>query len=376
MVAVPAMIPALVLNVSGKLITPGMDLREVLKVTKVPLPDLLERETLVEVKAVAVDSTDLACLQLQKKGTTPGFDIAGVVVRSSSGAWRKGDRVFGMVIGGLGSTLMHGYDRKRHSNSGSFSNYARVHTDFLVRLPDEVPFEAAPSVFSALVAFQAFNFHAWPPTKISKGKWILITGGSSIVGMSAIQIAHLVGYNVITTCSGEHLDECKAMGADFAFDYKTPQVDQIIKAMTGDSLSFAIDAVSRGNSTTTAYKAMSSAGGTISTVLPREERIALQLDDSELKKNSRISIEMKLPTTLFGYDTVWHGVDYYPSPGEHHRAQRFLTSLGDWLWQKKWVPLPQTVDQEEGIDALVHAMERVRTRGTEGKTLVVKIGKT
>lgn len=49
-----------------------------------------------------------------------------------------------------------------------------------------------------------------------------------------------------------------------------------------------------------------------------------------------------------------------PSPGEHHRAQRFLTSLGDWLWQKKWVPLPQTVEEEEGIDALVHAMERVR----------------
>lgn len=47
------------------------------------------------------------------------------------------------------------YDKKRHENNGSFGTYARAHTDFLVRMPDEMSFEEASAVaFQSLVAFQ------------------------------------------------------------------------------------------------------------------------------------------------------------------------------------------------------------------------------
>jgi hypothetical protein len=101
------------------------------------------------------------------------------------------------------------YDAKRHANNGSFGTFARAHTDFLVRMPDEMSFEEASAVaFQSLVAFQvssrptflplsadhltdypapavrqAFNFPAWP-IQMDEGEWVLITGGSSIIGES------------------------------------------------------------------------------------------------------------------------------------------------------------------------------------------------
>ncbi|TGO87362.1 hypothetical protein BPOR_0231g00050 [Botrytis porri] len=63
------------------------------------------------------------------------------------------------------------------------------------------------------------------------GKTILIWGGSSSCGASAIQLAKAAGYTVITTASTQNHDFVKNIGATHAFDHKSPTVIQDILAI-------------------------------------------------------------------------------------------------------------------------------------------------
>ncbi len=58
--------------------------------------------------------------------------------------------------------------------------------------------------------------------KIKPGQTVLIMGGGSGVGSFGIQIAKLYGCTVIATASGDKLEKCKQLGADYAVDHRNP----------------------------------------------------------------------------------------------------------------------------------------------------------
>lgn len=60
--------------------------------------------------------------------------------------------------------------------------------------------------------------HELPPAKISGDHWYLVYGGSTAVGMFAVQLAKLAGYKVIATASEKNFDLVKSYGADEVVD--------------------------------------------------------------------------------------------------------------------------------------------------------------
>jgi NADPH:quinone reductase-like Zn-dependent oxidoreductase len=118
-------------------------------------------------------------------------------------------------------------------------------------IPDSVPFEQAVvlpmGISTALAGLQDYLEIPLPsvPPKPT-GNAILIWGGSSSVGASAIQLAIGSGLKVISTASKSNLDLVKSLGAEHVFDYKDAGVvENTVKAIkeSGGKVVGAFDAI-------------------------------------------------------------------------------------------------------------------------------------
>lgn len=86
-----------------------------------------------------------------------------------------------------------------------------------VKIPDNVSYEdAAACSMTLMTAWHMLVGRA----KIQPGQLVLIMGGGSGMGIFGIQIAKLYGCTVIATASGDKLEKCKQLGADYAVDHR------------------------------------------------------------------------------------------------------------------------------------------------------------
>ncbi|KAL7412663.1 chaperonin 10-like protein [Mrakia frigida] len=353
--SIPQKMQTLITTTDGKNIDDGSNLNEVLKVQETNIPELQQWEALVEIRYVSLGPADVACLRVQDKNSSPGFDLAGVVVKDKSGKYKEGDRVFGVVYGGLEGTIKNDKIRKQYENNGSFATYAVVHSDMLLRIPENQSFEKAAALpFCTLTAYQALseNFGNWP-AQDQKHQPILIVGGSTLVGLSAIQLAHRLGYRVLTITSQNHFDLCKEYGADQCFDFKSNNIERQIRDATQNSLTFAIDAVAQNNSLTAAYKSLGKDGGTIVTLVARDQKEIGQ-------ERVEVKLVMRLPTTLWGTEATWHGRDFKPTSNEHSNVKNFLKDFEKWIQEGNYKVLPTKVQGRQGLEGVLEAMEQIR----------------
>lgn len=152
-----------------------------------PSPDWM----LVKTAAVALNPTDWKHIDGQcKTRSTVGCDFAGVIEEVGSDVTRpfkQGDRVWGALHG---SCVLH-LDR------GAFQEYVIVRGDSVLRIPDNISFEAAASAGVGMATvgqglYQEMGL-PWPEDQFEKGakKTILIYGGSSATGAIGIQFAKM-----------------------------------------------------------------------------------------------------------------------------------------------------------------------------------------
>lgn len=193
---------------------------EKLYIDNFPKPEVGEEEILVEVKATALNRADI----LQRMGKYPppqgvspvlGLEISGVVVEKGSKVfkWKIGDKVFGLIPG------------------GGYAQFAVIHEDMAIRIPDNLSFEQAaaiPEVF--LTAYQSIVWLG----KLKAAEYILIHAGASGVGTAAIQIARELGAKIIITASAEKHFICKELGAEVLIDYKTQNFKDIVLKATNN----------------------------------------------------------------------------------------------------------------------------------------------
>jgi NADPH:quinone reductase len=193
---------------------------EVLVPEERPVPQPGTGEILVKVAAAGVNRPDV--MQRQglyppPKGASdiPGLEIAGKVVATGAGVrrWKIGDRVTALVAG------------------GGYAEYCPVHESIALPIPEglsDVEAAAIPETF----------FTVWHNTfergALKSGETLLIHGGSSGIGTTAIQLAKAFGARVITTAgSPEKCDACRKLGADVAVNYKTEDFVAVTKEATG-----------------------------------------------------------------------------------------------------------------------------------------------
>jgi NADPH:quinone reductase-like Zn-dependent oxidoreductase len=160
-----------------------------------------------------------------------GTDAAGTVVElgSSVTRFKIGDRVVGHAVG---------IDQKINSSAeGTFQTYTILRAEMTSPIPDSLSFESASVIplgasTAACGLFEKDQLALQAPSIPPKptGKTLLIWGGSTSVGLNAIQLAVAAGYEVFATASPKNFAYLKSLGASRVFDYNSPTVISDLKA--------------------------------------------------------------------------------------------------------------------------------------------------
>ncbi len=195
----------------------------VLKLTERPTPLAGAGELLIRVAASGVNRPDV----LQRKGLypvpegasdLPGLEVAGRIESGDEGAleaagFKVGDRVCALVSGG-------GYAEFCVAPVGQCLPAPAGLTDIEAASLPETFFTVWSNVFDRV--------------QLRAGETLLVQGGSSGIGVTAIQLAKAWGATVIVTVgSAEKAAACLALGADHAIDYKTQDFSAEVLRLTG-----------------------------------------------------------------------------------------------------------------------------------------------
>ncbi len=192
---------------------------DVLQVRDVPVPEAGPGQVLIKVTASGVNRPDV----LQRKGAypapkghseLPGLEVAGTIAAVGSGVTRfkSGDTVMALV------------------NGGGYAEYCLASEGTCLPVP------AGLSLIEAAAIPETF-FTVWHNVfergALKASETILIHGGTSGIGVTAIQLAKSIGARVIATAgSPEKCAACVALGADRAINYKREDFSEAIKAAT------------------------------------------------------------------------------------------------------------------------------------------------
>jgi NADPH2:quinone reductase len=207
---------------------------EVLRLGERPDPVAGEGELLIRVHASGVNRPDV----LQRTGNypvppgasdIPGLEVAGVVLGGDAAAMAQaglkvGDRVCALVAGG-------GYAELCVAPVGQCLPVPAGLSDTEAASLPETFFTVWSNVFDRV--------------RLQKGETLLIQGGSSGIGVTAIQMAKAMGATVIVTAgSDDKCAACLALGADHAINYKASDfVEEVKKLTAGQGVHVILDMV-------------------------------------------------------------------------------------------------------------------------------------
>jgi putative PIG3 family NAD(P)H quinone oxidoreductase len=193
---------------------------EVLQGTERPRPEPKPHEILVKVSAAGVNRPDV----LQRMGLyavppdasdLPGLEIAGEVVACGAAVtqWKAGDEV---------CALTHG---------GGYAEYC------VTPAVQALPVPRGLSMVEGASLPETF-FTVWSNVfdrgRLAPGETLLVQGGTSGIGVTAIQMAKALGHRVFATAgSEEKCAACVKLGAEQAFNYKSADFVAGVKAATG-----------------------------------------------------------------------------------------------------------------------------------------------
>jgi NADPH2:quinone reductase len=193
---------------------------EVLVPEERPVPAPGPGEILVKVAAAGVNRPDV----MQRKGLypppkgapdIPGLEISGAVVALGPNAkrWKLGDKVMALVIG------------------GGYAEYCLAHEGHALPVPGKLTMVEAGAVPET---FFTVWHNVFERGGLKSGETLLVHGGTSGIGTTAIQLAKAFGATVITTAgSPEKCEAARKLGADVAINYKSEDFVAVTKAETG-----------------------------------------------------------------------------------------------------------------------------------------------
>lgn len=193
---------------------------EVLQLRETPKPATGPGEVLVKVAAAGVNRPDI----FQRKGNypppkgapqnIPGLEIAGTVAEAGINVtrWKVGDKVCALI------------------NGGGYAEYCNVPESQCLPVPGNLSFTEAASLPETFFTVWSNVFDRG---KLLPGQILLVHGGSSGIGVAAIQMANALGSPVYVTAGSEYKCKfCEGLGAVKAINYKTENFPDIIKELT------------------------------------------------------------------------------------------------------------------------------------------------
>jgi NADPH2:quinone reductase len=185
-----------------------------------PLPLPAAGEVLIKVAAAGVNRPDI----LQRQGAYPpppgASDIPGLEIAGTVAA--LGDGVSNLAVGGEVMALVTG---------GGYAQYCTAPAPQCLPIPSTLEMDEAAAVPETF--FTVFS-NVFQRAALQPGETLLIHGGSSGIGTTAIQMAHALGSTVIVTAgSEEKCGACDVLGADLSINYQELDFVQEVKNFTG-----------------------------------------------------------------------------------------------------------------------------------------------
>ena len=199
---------------------------EVLVLESTGIPEPGPRQLLIRVAAAGVNRHD--CNQrargpVSTHTNTPGLEVAGVVeaVGNQVRRFAPGDRVCALVDG------------------GGYAQYALADEALVLPIPAGLDFVGAASLPEA--AFTTW-YNIFVLAALQPGEAVLIHGGTSGVGVFAIQLLSALGHDVYATCGSD--DKCEvavALGAKAAINYRKEKFDSQMTRRLGRDIDVVLD---------------------------------------------------------------------------------------------------------------------------------------
>jgi NADPH2:quinone reductase len=193
---------------------------DVLQLCERPMPAVTPGHVLIKVHAAGINRPDV----LQRTGNypvppgasdIPGLEVAGEIV--------DGDLAgSGFAIGDMVCALVQG---------GGYAEYCSAALSLCLPLPKGM---SALQAASLPETFFTVWSNVFDRGALADGETLLVQGGSSGIGVTAIQLAKALGHTVFATAgSDEKCRACEALGADRAINYRTEDFVEVVKAATG-----------------------------------------------------------------------------------------------------------------------------------------------
>ena len=207
--------------IAVEIVAPGGP--DVLQLTRRPVPTPRQGEVVIKLAYAGVNRPDT----LQRAGLynppvgasdLPGLEGAGVVSAIGLGVtqWSVGDEVCALLPG------------------GGYAQYAATHANHCLPIPQGLSLKQAaclPETF-----FTVYS-NVFQRGKLGVGEKFLVHGGSSGIGTTAIQLAHLFGARVFATAgSEEKCQVCKDLGAERVINYRSEVFEDVLESYGGVDL--------------------------------------------------------------------------------------------------------------------------------------------
>jgi len=192
---------------------------DVLRVTQRPVPAAVAGEVLIQVTAAGVNRPDV----LQRKGAyappagasdIPGLEVAGHIVALGNGVeeWKIGDKVCALVSG------------------GGYAEYVNAPAVQCLPVPPGLSLTEAAGLPET---FFTVWVNVFQRAALKGNESLLVQGGSSGIGVTAIQLAHAFGHRVFATAgSDEKCRQCEVLGAERAINYRNEDFVEVIRQAT------------------------------------------------------------------------------------------------------------------------------------------------
>ena len=204
---------------------------DVLKICERPMPVLKSGEVLIKVHAAGVNRPDV----FQRTGNypvppgasdLPGLEVAGEIVDGdlAGSPFKKGDMVCALVQG------------------GGYAEYCAASIELCLPVPKGL---SAIEAASLPETFFTVWSNVFDRAQLAGTDTLLVQGGTSGIGVTAIQLATALGHRVFATAgSDEKCRACEALGAERGINYRTEDFVEIVKSATaGNGTNVILDMV-------------------------------------------------------------------------------------------------------------------------------------
>jgi putative PIG3 family NAD(P)H quinone oxidoreductase len=189
---------------------------EVLQTSDYPKPRATDDEVLIKVKAAGLNRSDI----FQRQGNyppppgvpeeIPGLEVSGIVEDCGPNVsqWEPGDHVCALIAG------------------GGYAEYVRVRQGQCLPIPSNLSFVEAAGLPETVFTVWSNIFERG---SLKPGETLLVHGGSSGIGTTAIQLAHALNSRVYVTVGSEQKGQaCRKLGADRYINYKTDDFEALL----------------------------------------------------------------------------------------------------------------------------------------------------